>query len=553
MAFFLLSCSSEFQSSIKSNSSQTDTLECEKKTEHTLGILSSTDEASFEGNLKLEIHDELIKGKTDLLYSLEVGEKTIPLISKNIDLLKYVNQNVKITGVSLKEGFSISSISLIHNISSKIKLNEPRKVLVVRVTFNDVLTREYFSVPEAQDMMRMLRDYYKVMSLNQIVFDIDANKDGAPDVASVTVDRDASCQLSYYTGNLRAIVDGYDARTYDHVIYVTAQNANGDKHCDYSGRASFNGRNQHINAPKIDSIWTHEMGHNLGLFHASKDINGDGKIGFTGSDEEDIEEIYGDYSCIMSKRRPGQVHLNPLNFDELDLLDNYSHLKTNVETSGVYSLSLLHSGTGAFHSKLIKVNGLDKELYLGYRKNTGSDKLLEQEYRGLNIYREGNPNNGTNWGPTGSEHIKTLFSKGESFTLSDLGIRITYLANISQGIDVEIEYLNSPKSCTEKPLDIQLLESKDLGDNTLELRARIINNNDSCSKDNLDFILESSDLKLLSAPTLSLDSGEDKDIIIKLEKLKDKELLKGLLRILNQRGSQRGSKLIQLNKQTLCL
>ena len=154
---------------------------------------------------------------------------------------------------------------------------------------------------------------------------------------------------------------------YQHIVYAFPSSG-----CAWRGYGSIGGMPGEvwINGSVQPLFATHELGHNLGLFHSHALACGAVSIGGSCSAIE-----YGDYFDVMGGGT-GPTHFNAVQKDLLGWLDyGASPPVTEVVTSGSYTIDPLE--TPGTNSKALRIQtALGDWLYVEYRRPVGFDSYI---------------------------------------------------------------------------------------------------------------------------------------------------------------------------------
>jgi hypothetical protein len=170
-------------------------------------------------------------------------------------------------------------------------------------------------------------------------------------------------------------------------------------------------------------VIVHELGHNLGMHHASTDPENDGIR----------NEEYGDFSDPMGKSRM-EHGFNAPHADQMNWFDAYPGSLIPVTSSGVFDLQPLTAHplyTGGTRALVIAKPDSRSNYYLSYRQNNAHDESLDPLYtRGVNIH--------THTGRQRTLHVATLVD-GEIFEDEANGITITQTGTAPDGSYVTVD------------------------------------------------------------------------------------------------------------------
>lgn len=189
--------------------------------------------------------------------------------------------------------------------SSSSPSSSSHSVLTMRVNFSD--KQLPCSVSKISKLLlsgkKNVKDWFLSSSFEQETFEFDNDQDGTADIVTVTIPFSTSgaCENQEWAdaADDAAEAIGVDPSNYSHVIYVLPSSIN----CEWGGLAEFGcGANCRawVAACSATPIYTHELGHTIGLDHATTDSDNDGE-----TDDE-----YGDTSCPMGTAAVDFRHFN---------------------------------------------------------------------------------------------------------------------------------------------------------------------------------------------------------------------------------------------------
>ncbi len=225
-----------------------------------------------------------------------------------------------------------------------------------------------------------------------------------------------------YELNQYAVSLGYNLADYDHISYVVPANGTG-----YGGLGEVNSKKSWIFYCN-PLIVQHELGHNLGLAHAST-----------------LSNEYGDRSDAMGNPS-GYQDFNAPHKSQLNWVSGGSIIDVTEQNSGSFILSPIDYPTDrAIHPYMLRIlnpNSItgsfgllqDGYYYISYRVGEGVTSNLATEYKDkihIHTYRGS--------GYANTYLIKTL-NPGESFTDVDLGLNVVFNSKNVDSAVVEVNY-----------------------------------------------------------------------------------------------------------------
>jgi hypothetical protein len=241
---------------------------------------------------------------------------------------------------------------------------------------------------------------------------INYNSSGACDYSKWATAADAAAQA-----------DGVDLSQYKHKVYVFPQ-LNG---CSWAGLGTIGGNPSRawIAECDLDDAYAHELGHNLGMHHASTDTNND--------DVSDCE--YCDDSDFMGYAGVGLRALNGPHKEEMGW-EPANKVQT-VESNGLWMVAPLEKiPTDTPYPQMLKIAkpGTSEYYYFSYRRGLGYDvNLLPSFVDRTSVHHY-----------TGSGAVQTFFIKAlgdsGSFTDPTSGLTIVQLSHNADFATLNISY-----------------------------------------------------------------------------------------------------------------
>lgn len=397
----------------------------------------------FKGTIKQTIFDhknsDLSKTKNYLEISKNNEIKRFQLVKprrlKNNNLFHGINNGdlVEIDGViSKKNTILVSQIALE---KKSFELKKHNKNIVSKPVFI-ILTLDD-NPDKVEDKMKKLmkevKTFYKDVSFGKKEFDIDANKDGSPDVyGSIKITDDKSkCDENYEIWSDKADViaaekHGVDFSLYNHKVYIFDKRAE----CYWAGSArpgcisETPGKDcrSWMNSHDL-GIFVHELGHNLGMLHAN--ISG--------------KEDYGDFSDPMGAGY--SVFFNPPHTDKMGWFTDQENSIIDIES--------LNNKNTTFDIFPMSADKQDKKLralrfgkdgdkiyYISFRVKEGWDKnILPPEFLDKVLIHYIEKKKLVN-----SNFVKSL-KDGESWTFPGKNIKVTAgKSGLDKNISVKIDF-----------------------------------------------------------------------------------------------------------------
>jgi hypothetical protein len=336
----------------------------------------------FQGELEVLISDDFSHNKSTTIYKLHQGNETYLL-----DLPPSLNKKELLTGVHVsiegqeKMGLSgvndneikVQSLEVKKNPFAELALSEERKAITLLVNFRNLKASDVVSMEQLDNILytgpRSMQKSFAISSFNQVNFIRDSNSDGNADIYTINLDYDATdCDTTKWTDDATnaAAAKGVNMSLYKHILLVLPK----DVKCSWAGVAHLgcgttcNAWVKAYDPNEVYSqlVYTHELGHNVGMAHAATDIDNAGNI---------LE--YGDIACTMGAGDAKYFkEVNAPHRDQMHWFDSFPNNIKTITVNGVYTLYPLESSTcapGLITLKL-KRNATDT-YYISYRKNIG--------------------------------------------------------------------------------------------------------------------------------------------------------------------------------------
>ncbi|MBX7255470.1 MAG: hypothetical protein K1Y02_03825 [Candidatus Hydrogenedentes bacterium] len=273
---------------------------------------------------------------------------------------------------------------------------------------------------------------YEEATSGLIGFQSDTDGNGTPDVfGPYTVNAMSTDACNYYAwasdAENQASYDGVQLDLYEHLLFVipTANT------CGWSGVANVgpgNPARAWVVGIRYPDAFAHELGHNLGMYHAGTDTNNDGVT----------DNAYGDLSDIMGYCGVGYRHPDAPHKEQLGFFTGYSERVKVVQAGGTYTIAPL--ALNPWETNLPQVLKIYKPntgeyYYLSYRTLLGYDSALNSGYANqLNIHR---------YAGAQTSFVKAL-ADGGIFQDTANGIKVTQLSHnvdpVSGFVSVQVDF-----------------------------------------------------------------------------------------------------------------
>uniref|UniRef100_Q0HQX2 Peptidase M11 gametolysin domain-containing protein n=1 Tax=Shewanella sp. (strain MR-7) TaxID=60481 RepID=Q0HQX2_SHESR len=415
----------------------------------------AADMRPFEGTLSLEVEDFpqhaietfRLHGKqnqvhdlalTSIPHWLKPGQSIRVFGQANGKQLQVSDSNLSLLQTNETSGSAQTVNSAITPISGN------RSVLVAEVNFaiNPVVR---LTEAEIQDLLfNQASAFYEENSYGSVTLSGDTTSPITVNVDVSVCNTDAVALAADQELSAR----GFNPDNYDHVMYLIPTHPK----CTWSGKANVAGKRSWIKRVQLSTI-NHELGHNLGLFHANK--KDCGAVTTADSSQCTITE-YGDYLSAMSGTNTPK-HFNAFHKEQLGWLSG-DRIKT-VSTDSRVTLSPVEA-EGNFPLLLKIPNGQDtsgNELfyYVEYRQATGFDSSLATEAAdmldGVRL-REGASNNAASSylldpTPNSSSYDWDDISLAPGQSFEQQGVRIDVISSDTASVTLDVVMQNTVTQC----------------------------------------------------------------------------------------------------------
>ncbi|MGR9051477.1 MAG: hypothetical protein ACU84J_02395 [Gammaproteobacteria bacterium] len=323
--------------------------------------------------------------------------------------------------------------------------------IVLMANFKDVSVS--CSVQEVEDLMftdpnfQSLDDFFQKNSQGQVSFA--GNVEGP-----FQINYQSTGACDYYgwadAADSKAIANGIDLSLYKRKVYVMPGNS-----CSADGIGTLGGTTSRawIFTCNDHALYGHEIGHNLGMHHASN-----------------LSSEYGDRSDVMGLVY-GWTHYNPPHKEQMNWMGENQIL--SVTQSGQYTLATWEEDPSlASNAQALKIAKPDtgEYYYLSFRRKVDGFSNLPLIHRDqVNIYRYKGDGSST------FTYFHDALADGENFTDTTNGITITQINHTPDYATVDIQ-INS--NCTSGAPDLNLSPTSQSGSAgmTLEYQVTLVNN-----------------------------------------------------------------------------
>jgi hypothetical protein len=344
---------------------------------------------------------------------------------------------------------------------AQIAVAGEQKTLVMVANFID--DSVFCSVDEIQDLMftdpngSSIDEFYQETSSGNIWFSGDVAGPYTIDYTSTD-----TCNIGAWAdaADAAALADGIDPGAYTRKVYVLPSS---------NGCGSYAGIGQVGGSPTkawifycyMEDVYAHELGHNLGMYHAS-----------TPNSE------YGDTACIMGAGNLGLRHLNSAHQDEMGWRSPAMNLLTTE--SGIYDLapqSLYEDQSLAPQILRIAKPDTNEYYYIAYRRPLGFDSNLQWWHHDVvTVHRYKGAE-----GPPTNTYLLDELGVGDSFIDEVNNITVSHINQTPDYATVQID-LNGNTACIAGAPTVSLAPTSQSGGpgDTLSYAVSVTNANSLC-------------------------------------------------------------------------
>ncbi|MFV7783626.1 Ig-like domain-containing protein [Shewanella marisflavi] len=457
----------------------------------------------LEGIVQVEVEDFEHNARISYWLQDKSGKRLQLKLAKQATWLKH-GQSVRAKGWQQEEEFEVDggAISLLQSndttsttsTTSTTASNADftravgeRSLLVAEVNFsvNPIVrytTAEIDDLIFNQSNAFFLENSYDAMSL---IGDV---------TTPITVDIDTSvCNTDTISLQADEVLRqrGFEPANYQHVMYLIPTHPK----CTWSGKGNVGGPRTWIKRVQLSTI-NHELGHNLGLYHANKKDCGSVTTDGTSCTVSE----YGDFLSAMSATNTPK-HFNGFHKEQLGWLEGRL---VEVTQTGTVTLSSLET-VDTFAPKVAKISrGVDASgnaqwYYLEYRQAQGFDSSLDTQtaefLSGIRL-REGTDNQPISSylldptpNSTSYDWDDISLAPGQSYQQDGIAIRVTSSNNSQVVVDVQFD--NSAPTCSRKTPTLEALSGSSFAavpGESMIMSYRVNNNDDqACGSSTFNF------------------------------------------------------------------
>lgn len=381
-----------------------------------LGLSTNCLAEPISGELSVMVAD-YADGSAKYSYFLDTDQTRIELTGAKVAELPMMSEieieaDVTFNGASEGSHASaqLNSFTLVKPLAESMAERErdfitERRAVAILVDFN---TKKVPTTTEKwPGLWQRMDEYYKTASLNQISFPTDTDRNGKPDIYTGSfTGSETACDYggAYYAGRAAAIKAGMRG-DYQHEMYVLPKSIG----CGWLGLAYVGCRDRCILWTSSDdnlTVLAHEMGHNLGMHHASRDVN----------DDNVVESEYGDHSDVMGNYFDFAVGLNAPHVEQMGWAAKAKPrwIRDHV-CPRPYELNALALPEATLAQAVKWRRPKGGYYYLSYRGGVGADARLKPEFKDkLNI---------NYWGGANQSKFVTAIGPGQKVSIGGMPIR----------------------------------------------------------------------------------------------------------------------------------
>ncbi len=462
-------------------------------------------ETEVSGSLEISIAENLDTGYHEMFYKLKQrgsGKEYNLYFTKGQPNQFSTGDYVSVKGVVLENNLVLQDATQVSQQTVSAQLvsgpTGDQRTIAILVNFTDDTSQPATSAQVAAAIFtanNSTNAYYQDSSYNKTGF--------SGDVTSQWFTLPYSkASLCGSVGTIASSADaaataaGYVLSNYNHKVYVSP-NAS----CSWAGTSTVGGNPSQtwVNGYTTDSrLYNHELGHAIGMMHASKIVCGSKSIDvysncqYGPSSVTDIE--YGDRHDTMGYWNSNQT--NTAHKIQETWLPS-ANIQTLNASSGVYTIYPLETLSGNIMALKFLKPDTQENYYLEYRQPVGFDSTLPLSYVSgvvIHIWKTGSyQTNLVDTTPGDGNIDNAALSDGHSFEDLINGITITQLSHSATSATVQISY--GPAVCVKGKPSAAVSPISQTGTAGQSLSYVLtVTNNDSLSCTNTTFSTSASNL-----------------------------------------------------------
>jgi hypothetical protein len=286
-----------------------------------------------EGVLKEEVSDNFADASSTTTYELKAAGATTPLLPTDLSTAT-ADEKVVASG-TMQDGKLVGAVTGVAPQTVAVPAAGPRKVAVLLIKFpgdaaepwspNVVREQRVFTASNSANAFYQEETYGRISLVGK------QNPNGDVFGWFTLATPVGSCPYLTWRTEAKAAAEaaGISLAGYDHIIYVNDPQSS----CTSNGIGEIGGTQVNVFGNLATKTYAHELGHNLGLHHASSETCTTGGVRVQIGDSCTISE-YGDIFDVMGI--PNTRHNNSVGLEELGVLAP-ENIRT-VTANGIYSI-----------------------------------------------------------------------------------------------------------------------------------------------------------------------------------------------------------------------
>ncbi|MCH1928634.1 Ig-like domain-containing protein [Shewanella sp. A25] len=455
---------------------------------------------TVEGELRLDVED-FQQNATEQFKLHDKQGQVHDLSFKSLPTWVKPGQSVRVFGKAYGKQLQVedSNISLLQTSGQTTAVQTANSIITPISGNRTLLVAEVnFAI---NPIVRMTETAVEDLLFNQSAAFFAENSYGAMSLSGdttspITVDVDVSvCDTDAIAAAADAELNarGFNLDNYAHLMYLIPTHPK----CTWSGKANVAGKRSWIKRVQLSTI-NHELGHNLGLYHANKKDCGNVT---TAETSQCVVSEYGDYLSAMSGTNTPK-HFNAFHKEQLGWIAG-----DQINTLGTDSRVVLSAleAEGNFPHLLKIPNGKDAQgnaqfYYIEYRQALGFDSSLATEATamlgGVRL-REGATNNAASSylldpTPNSTSYDWDDISLAPGQVFEQQGVRLEVISSDASSVTLDVSLTGNTCVSANSSLSIQtaITELQQGQQSNVDL---LLTNNDSsgCADAVYDFTAQS--------------------------------------------------------------